>query len=187
MLAYVFWHWPASEARSAREAYERTLLEFHRVLAAQAPPGFGRSTTGRAAGVPWLGEHRRGYEDWYLVDGFAALESLNEGAVSGARRAAHDRAAQAAAGGTAGLYRPWGTEAVLEGARWAAWFAKPAGSSYPDLLEELAPWRTRDGVSLWQRQMTLGPGPEFCLRAPERLELPVRLAALEVGLEPLWP
>lgn len=38
-----------------------------------------------------------------------------------------------------------------------AWFGKPAGMPYADLLA-----RTPSG-ELWQRKLTLSPAPEFCL------------------------
>jgi hypothetical protein len=39
----------------------------------------------------------------------------------------------------------------------ASWLAKPAGAAYSEFLGRFA------GGELWQRQMVLGPAPEFCL------------------------
>ena len=50
--------------------------------------------------------------------------------------------------------------------RVALWFAKPAGMGYPALFDRLGPSLTV-GRGLWGRQMTLGPGPEFGLLAPD--------------------
>lgn len=182
MLAYVFWHWPQS--RIGREVYERRLLDFHESLAENSPPGFHRSVIFRLRSAPGLGE-QRGYEDWYLVDDFADLGSLNTGAVSDGNTEPHQRVAHLAAGGTAGIYQLIAGSPTFAGARWTAWLAKPAETSYPDFLAELAHWTDHPGHALWQRQMTLGPGPEFALICPAQPELPAALGALLVPLDAL--
>ncbi len=45
MLACVFWHWPRPHIDA--EAYEESLVRFHRGLAANPPPGFRRSLSVR--------------------------------------------------------------------------------------------------------------------------------------------
>lgn len=157
MLAYVFWHRPAPETASG--PYERALAGFHLALAAAPPPGFRRSWAFRLAEVPWLSG--LGYEDWYLVDDFAALGELNEAAVSASRQAPHDAVAGLAADGTAGVYRLVAGE-PNPGATRATWLSKPAGETYPAFLAEIG----APGASAWQRQMTLGPAPEFCVHDP---------------------
>ena len=82
MLAYVFWHQPTGEG--ARDEYERALVEFHRVLTGDPPAGFLGSATYRLPGVGWAPDGDV-YEDWYLVRDSAALDPLNEAAVSGRR------------------------------------------------------------------------------------------------------
>ena len=159
MLAYVFWHRPAHDTASA--PYEHALAAFHRALAAEPPPGFRRSWAFRLAEVPWLGGP--GYEDWYLVDSFAALGELNEAAVSASRQAPHDAVAGLAADGTAGVYRLVAGEPSLGTAR-AAWLPKPPGKTYPAFLAEVG----APSASVWQRQMTLGPAPEFCVHDPAK-------------------
>ena len=103
MLAYVFWHWRRPQVPAA--SYETLQRGFHAALAAAPPPGFLRSSTLSIAGAPWAAGGGEAYEDWYLVDGTAALDPLNDAAVTASRRQPHDAAAAAAAGGTAGLYR----------------------------------------------------------------------------------
>src|SRR5712664_1459627 len=93
MLAYVFSHRPAGGVDIA--VYESALTRFHAALASAPPSGFVRSTTFK------VGD---GYSDWYLVDGSAALDVLNEAAVSGARTSAHDAAARMAIDGVGKLY-----------------------------------------------------------------------------------
>lgn len=182
-LAYVFWHWPQRETDVA--TYEKQLAEFHRMLGEARPKGFSGSATFRLQGAPWM--EGAGYEDWYLVQDSAALDPLNEAAVAAAVKRAHDAAALHTAGGTAGLYRWRAGAGKCEEGRVAHWFAKPAGTGYEELYERLKLFTQQPGVALWQRQMVLGPTPEFCLRAGEPLELPPALDDLAVKLERIWP
>jgi hypothetical protein len=181
-LAYLFWHWPRAEA--ARDAYERDLVAFHAALRAAGPRGFLDSATFRVAAPPF-GSRRGGYEDWYLLDDFAALGMLEAAAVAetagvGER---HDRAARAAETGTAGLYGlRAGRPSVGSGV--AHWFPKPDGmddEELDELLEPLLASTTGAGAGLWRRKLTFGPAAEFCLAAGGRLELPAELEVLAVG------
>jgi len=185
MLAYVFWHWPAAGTDAG--SYVAALGEFHRSLAASPPPGFHRSIVFRVAGYRWLAAEAGAFEDWYLLENSAVLDILNEAAVSGARKEPHDRAARAAAGGTAGLYRLHLGEAAVAAADYACRFSKPSGMSYQELHDMLGPLASVPAMGLWQRQMTLGPGPEFCLLSPQRLELPSPLDGDIIALNRLWP
>ena len=152
MLAYVFWHWPTPGVDVGR--YVEALLEFHRALAAAPSPGLRGSRVLTVERAPWTPvEHA--FEDWYLVDDFAALGALNEAAVSGKRREPHDGAARLAAGGVAGVYGR--LSAGSRPSNQETWLSKPPGMSYADLAARLPAAET------WQRQMVLGPTPEFCL------------------------
>ena len=158
MLAYVFWHWPATPGTEP-VAHERAQAAFHRRLAEAPPPGFLRSWSFRVADAPWL-RVAIAYEDWYLLEGSAALDPLNDAAVAPPSRSAHDRAAAGAAG-MGGLYRLHSGEPnPISGS--AGWFQKPAGLTYPELYAAITPAGT-----LWRRQMVLGPGPEFLLEGGE--------------------
>lgn len=184
MLAYVFWHWPQSPP-DVRE-YERRQRAFHTALAAAPAHGFQWSVTVGISGAPWAAAGADAYEDWYAVDDFAALGTLNESAVSGSRLAPHDAAAAAVAGGTAGVY---GLKAgtALRAPRFAHWFGKPAGMSYRDLFTQFTPVVERAQAALWMRQMVLGPAREFCLHAASPLSLPVAFDTLDVALRGVWP
>src|SRR4051794_15380391 len=103
MLAYVFWHTPTSGAK--RDEYERLLIGFHQALASHAPAGFRTSFVYRVENAPWIGAGAAAYEDWYILENSAALDALNDAAVSGPRKAPHDLVASFAASGAAGLYR----------------------------------------------------------------------------------
>jgi hypothetical protein len=167
-LAYVFWHSAASAGDVA--AYQADLLAFHASLAAGPPAGFVRSETFGLTGASWLGDAEASFEDWYLVEDWAAVGALNQAAVAAAHVARHDRVAHQASGGAGAIYRLHaGSESA--GSTVRTWFAKPGGWSYDRLGEALAP-ALNDGGSLWRRQLVLGPAPEFCLRADSPLDLP---------------
>jgi hypothetical protein len=152
MLAYVFWHWPTPTMDVAH--YTEALLAFHRALLSAPPAGMRGSRVFLVDGAPWV-PVERAFEDWYFVDDFAALGALNEAAVSGARRDPHDAAARHAAGGAGGVYRRLSTAPGV--ADRASWLSKPPGTGYAEFLGRFS------GGELWQRQMVLGPAPEFCL------------------------
>jgi len=185
MLAYVFWHWPTPD--TDRTTYEKHLAEFHHALAAGKAPGFLRSACFRLRGALWLETTDTAYEDWYLLEGSAALDAINDAAVTDARKDPHDRAARHAAGGAAGLYRLRQGSDNIEAASFAYWLAKPTGLSYDDFYAQVRPLTNQPGVGLWGRQMVLGPTPEFCLRSPQSVNLPAGLAAHTLDLERFLP
>ena len=180
MLAYVFSHWP--EPGMDVEQYERNLLAFHVKLADSPPHGFHMSRVLFVEGVTWLPVSGGAYEDWYLVEDSAALDPLNEAAVSGARQGPHDRVAHEAGGGTGALYRVHSGTPETDQPGWATWLWKPNGMSYAAWYERLRPWTERAGSVLWRRQMVLGPAREFCLHSPQQLDLPAELGALTLPL-----
>lgn len=184
MLAYVFWHWP--NASVAPEGYERLQRAFQAALAAHPSRGLVTAFTHGVRGAPWANGGGAAYEDWYVVRDSAALDPLNEAAVSASRQAPHDAAAAAAAGGTAGLYSL--RLGALDGApRHGIWFAKPSGMPYRELFRLLVPIVEGAGATLWGRQMTLGPTTEFCLLSRDELALPQVVQALRLTLRPVWP
>jgi hypothetical protein len=164
MLAYVFWHRPAPGV--APEAYAAAIDGFHRSLAARPPAGFVRSVSLRAPAVDWL-DGEPALEDWYVVEDFAALGVLNEAAVGRGHLSAHDAAARQAGPGTGSIYR------LLEGAptpalaRVAVWIEKPRGVEAPLLAALFGDGMDGTHSGLWQRQLALGPAPEYCLLAGE--------------------
>ena len=184
MLAYVFWHWRRPDVPAA--PYEALQRRFHAALGAAPPPGFLRSRSLAITGAPWAAGGNEAYEDWYLVEGSAALDPLNVAAVSASRQAPHDAAAAAADGGTAGLYLLRSGSAG-EAPRTATWFAKPAGQSYAALFALLEPLVRAEGGALWGRQMVLGPTPEFCLHTARPVALPAPLVPVPLHFRPVWP
>ncbi len=142
MLAYVFWHSPAAAADA--DAYEAAAVAFHASLAAAPPPGFRASAAFARAPLPWLD----GYEDWYLVEDWAALGVLNTTAVQAPHRTVHDDVAHRSVTGTGAVYALARGDLGLDlgAVRSATWSDEPGN----------------DGGALWQRQLVLGPAPEFC-------------------------
>lgn len=165
MLAYVFAHRPAPDVAPAE--YVAALSAFHAALTAAPPAGFRGS---------WVWRVGAAYEDWYAVDGWAALGALNEAAVAGARQAPHDVAAAMAGPGSGAIYalvsgEPRGSGRV----RWRV--AKPAGTAYAAF--EAALVRAAGSGTVWKRQMVLGADREFLVDATGRPPGPV--GGAEVG------
>jgi len=175
MLAYVFWHRPAEGV--APEAYTELIAHFHRSIAARPPAGFVSSASFAAPGPNWLGG-LPAYEDWYVVEDFAALGVLNTAAVSRGHLTVHDAAARAAGPGTGAVYGLLEGSPSLSEVRVAAWVDKPRGVESPLLAALLGDGMDRRHAGLWQRQMALGPAPEYCVLAAEapRGVAPSRLA-----------
>ena len=193
MIAYVFWHWKKREI--ATEDYEKRQGDFHAALAASPPAGFLRSFCAGVARLPWTGttaaygvlaERVLPYEDWYLVEDFAALGFLNEGAVSGSRSKPHDAAAAAAEDGAGALYALRLGDAETQ-RKYALWFSKPGGMSYAECYAELEPVITGSGGVLWVRLMALGPARELCALTEEPLTLPAAFEAIQTPLRRVWP
>jgi hypothetical protein len=185
VLAYVFWHWPRPDVQ--RPDYEQRQRRFHAALRDAPSPGFLGSRSYAVNGATWTGGGGDAYEDWYLVENSAALDPLNEAAVTASRQAPHDAAAAGAAGGTAGLYRLRRGDVDSAAPLAAGWFGKPAGMSYAELDVALEPVVRGSGGVLWMRQMVLGPTPEFCLQCPQSVRLPAGFEAMWVTLRSVWP
>jgi hypothetical protein len=185
MLAYVFWHWPQRDVD--RGSYVDHLAEFHRTLGANSPVGFQKSAVFRFRNASWLKTNGEVYEDWYLLDDSAAMDGLNDAAVSGLCEEPHNRVAREAADGTGGLYRlRAGAEQLVE-ARFAVWLSKPDGLSYKDFYAALEPLTAQPAIALWGRQMTLGPTTEFCLHSPTPIQLPDGYTKQTIPLETIYP
>jgi hypothetical protein len=148
MLAYLFWHQPRASAD--RSEYEDAQRAFHSSLDVD-------SACFRIATIPF-GPAGEGYEDWYLAESWAGLGKLNRAAVDERRRPVHDRAAGAAASGWGGVYAlVRGPASIPAGLRW---LDKPRGEPSERFVAELP------APTVWQRQMVLGPGAEFCAATP---------------------
>jgi len=171
LLAYLFFHRPA--AGVDRRVYEDGLREFHAALAGAHPALYTGSASYR------IGD---GYCDWYTVESSAALDTLNEVAVSGPRSASHRAVAQRAVD-AAGKLMSLVAGRPSSAGKYEIRFSKPKGMDYPELYARLKPVVEREGVSLWRRMMTLGPPPEFVLLSPERLELPSEMSPEVISRE----
>jgi hypothetical protein len=193
MLGYVFWHASAAGVDAAR--YEDALSAFHRSLAHSPPFGFEGSAafrigtppweTSRTAAVPRGAPASGWYEDWYLVEDFAALGVLNDAAVARGHRSSHDRAAKGLGSGAAGVYGLIEGEVASAGSlgecRHATW-VEPAGSAnVAEIGALLGDGMDPSASSVWRRQLVLGPAPEFCVLSREQ---PAGVASAR--LAPRW-
>lgn len=158
MLAYLFWHSPADGADL--DEYEGLLAAFHARLREVPPPGFRESVAFA------LASDRYRYEDWYLVDDWNALGIMNSAAVDAARGPRHDPIARQAGKGAGGVYALRRGALAIADAGSAAWSHKPAGLPHGTFENQLAEGREPPEYAVWQRQMVLGPAPEFCVLAP---------------------
>jgi hypothetical protein len=184
MLAYVFWH-TRSAATDAR-AYEEQLLRFHELLRAARIDGFLASSCARVFGLPWTPANDV-YEDWYVLSDSAVLDRINGAAVAQAATP-HDQLALASDWGAGGLYRHALGQLDLT-ADQAFWFAKPRGMTYAQLNSLVTASALRT-TCLWQRQMVLGPAPEYCLMPVEAHDLALLskdLAGIRTARIPLPP
>jgi hypothetical protein len=200
VLAYLSWHRPAPGVDA--RAYEGALAQFHRSLAHEAPSGFRGSATFRVQELPWLASPRRdgpgagpaagGYEDWYLLEDWAALGVLEEAAVSYGHVEAHDRIASLAGVSTGAVYRFLEGYAGLDEGPVAVWVARAGGHEHPSLSALLGDGMDPAVDGLWRRCLGLGPAPEFCLLASEAsagvapTRLPQGWTATLLGREALW-
>jgi len=173
VLAYVFWHGPLEGAD--RASYERAHHAFLRSLARTPPVGLLASAAFRVARAPWLADAPEPlFEDWYLVEDYAALGVLNEAAVGRGHQSTHDEVARRYGGGAGALYGLIEGEAgarALASSTLAVWISRPPGggpgSRRRGLDELLGDGMDARAASLWRRQLVLGPAPEFCLLASE--------------------
>lgn len=162
MLAYVFWHRPAPG--TSRESYEHDQDRLQRSLAARPPEGFRGSACLRAAAVDWLAGEGEAYEDWYLLDDWAALGILRQGVVAVGHHSAHAAAARHAGQGAGGVYRLTAGGVRLAEVSLAVWVS--VTREHPE--DEVASLLLGDGLDrersgLWRRELVLGPAPEYCV------------------------
>jgi hypothetical protein len=198
MLAYLSWHRAAPEVEPA--AYEQALERFHRSLAHRPPNGFRGSAAFAVAELPWLSaaDARRprdgdgGYEDWYLLDDWAAVGVLEEAAVSHGHLTAHHKVAALAGAATGSVYRLIEGQAHLDVAASAVWVTRAPGHENPSLAALLGDGMDPQLDGLWRRCLGLGPAPELCLLASEATSgvapsrLPAGWSAQVLARKVLW-
>ncbi len=80
-----------------------------------------------------------------------------------------------------GLYRLQYSTLDLTDAGFAAWLDKPDGTRYVDFDALLRTRTTNVETSVWQRQMVLGPAPEYCILSRVDLGLPAHAAAHNIA------
>jgi hypothetical protein len=181
MLAYVFWHWPFPNVEA--HTYQEDLVTYHQILSAHKPSGFRHTRVLQMEQASWLERNENTYEDWHLVENSAALDPLNEQAVSGPCQEPHRRIARWTQGSAGALYKLVFGDADLLAVHFAYRFSKPTGMTYATLYELLQPLVQEAKGTLWLRQMNLGPGPEFCIHSSEALIFPDILPILTIPVK----
>jgi hypothetical protein len=182
MLAYVFWHWPAKNNTQAD--YEAAMAGFQASLNKHKPDGFVSSAVLRLPRTPWSETPKLVYEDWYMVEDFASLGRLNDGAVNATNKPPHDGVATRVEGGAGGVYRLKAGTPDFANVRRAHWFSKPAGLPYAEFYAGVP---VEDIVAQWERQMVLGPAPECCIFTDGAdLTVPRAENAIAIDIELLW-
>jgi hypothetical protein len=181
VFAYVFWHAPAGP--TADPSYRGNLLEFHASLAHHPPAGFAGSSTVELPDASWLAGWGECFEDWYLAEDWAAIGALTRGAVAPDHLMSHDRIAHRSGAGAGAIYALHSGDPAA-GHPYGSWFGKPPGWSYPQLWAAVAAVTEAD-CAIWQRQLVLGPAPEFCLRSHVPPGLPDDLVAERIHYEPV--
>jgi hypothetical protein len=207
VLAYISWHRPVPTVESS--AYERALEQFHRSLAHRPPCGFQGSAAFRAPELPWLaaagevaaggevegghGASGEGYEDWYLLEDWAAVGVLEEAAVSHGHASLHEHVASRAGVSSGAVYRLIeGHAAQLADARVAVWVTRSPGRERPSLEALLGDGMDPASGCVWRRCLGLGPAPEYCVLAAEASagvaaeRLPKGWQARTYAREALW-
>jgi hypothetical protein len=168
MLAYTVWHHASDELNTLR--YQESLLQFHQTMAELKPQGYQSSLLFTMPGVPWMGEERTVFMDWYFVENSSSLDFLNDAVLDGKRKQSHDAVAGGTSGGVTALYQPkLGNDKINE-INFITWISKPKGMSYRDFFRELNFIQQDNDASCWMRYMALGPGPEFCVVSNDEFE-----------------
>jgi hypothetical protein len=171
VLAYVYWHRPAAGVE--RDAYEQALTRFHRSLAHQPPCGLRGSAAVRCEGLPWLAGDGPAYEDWYVVEDWAAVGVLEEAAVARGHATAHEAIAKRTGDGSGAVYRLLEGSAQSQDAPAATWIdaPPPADVQRPSLDALLG-----DGIDPTAREAPAGAAVS---------RLPSGWRARTVGREPV--
>ena len=184
-LAYVFWHWPKPEVSAG--SYEANLISFMRSLNSDKPRGFVEATSFRADALPWGRQGGSTYEDWYVLEDFAALGSLNDGAVAGQSRGPHDAVAKGYMRGAGGVFKTVSGGLSLRNARYATWIEKTIGPSYQSYYDDVGKNVGGKETILWRRQLVLGPSPQFCVHSAEPIQFPRSFRPTSTRLERIGP
>lgn len=165
--AYVFWHRPFADIDKG--AYESALTAFHRDLVKRTCNGFHGSATYRISETPWL-DGIPGYEDWSFVTSSASFDPLNKMAVAPDMWDVHADISSKTDIGHGGVYYHIFGDADPKALTRTAWLKRPRGIRYEASIKKIAD-QVMGPVSVWRKQMVLGPAFEFALLGNQSLNL----------------
>ena len=176
MLAYISWHRPRQRVDVA--TYEGALERFHRSLARRPPSGFERllrisRSRDAVAGAPSAQDPpgtRAGYEDWYLLEDWAALGVLEEAAVAHGHVSPHDEVARSLSGVATGGRLPSGRGRAPGRCRGDASRCGCRARQATSTARSASPAGRRNGsgraVACGAAMLVLGPAPELLPARP---------------------
>jgi hypothetical protein len=181
-LAYVFFHRPRGGVTPPQ--YARALVRFHSALARARPTGFRESAALWCGRAPWKeGRIRPIYLDWYVLDGFHALDPIRAVAYRPPWVRLHRAIARRSSDGWGSLYATAGPAQVPGRADRLRWFSSSPATK--DWLRRSPPGGPAGGT-LWRRQLALGPAPEFCWAASGPVPPALRHAVVAPQLQTLF-
>lgn len=163
-LAYIFWHHRRHSVSD--EHYREAVAAFHERLAMNPPTGFVSSFSRRQNELPWMPAKVEIYEDWYIIENYAALEHLNAHAARGDMESTHDSVAELSATGSGAIYSLMFNHSEDVDLKSIVWFDKTQLTKTKDFLATVD-MKTKDNHGIaWRRQLSLGPAPEFVVWMP---------------------
>lgn len=161
MRAFIMWHRPRTDVDA--DGYRQGLFRFFAALGAARPSGLISICSHWVEAPAPAPDQGAAFEDWYLLEDSAALDTINDAAIDRGCESSHDAAAAASRDEYTGLLRLRSGELRIEDAGAMYWLDKPADQAHLDFLAALEKSLAAHDYAIWTRQMGLSPTAEFCV------------------------